>query len=83
MPTDLPKGMHIMFKSKFFDALGTVDPTIPGLSARDLSHHAIDNVHQGDTPDLHGRHRAHLMRHDLMRMNRELLRDIGLERDAA
>ncbi|MDX1710729.1 MAG: hypothetical protein R3316_06290 [Rhodovibrionaceae bacterium] len=72
-----------MFKTKVFDALGTVDPTIPGLSARDLSHHAIDHADRSEAHGSAERHRAHMMRHDLMRMDRELLRDIGLERDAA
>lgn len=72
-----------MFKSKFFDAFGTVDPSIPGLSARDLSQHAIDSVDHAEAPGSADRHRAHLMRHDLMRMDRETLRDIGLEREAA
>jgi hypothetical protein len=72
-----------MFNGKLFDARSVIDPTIPGLSARDLSQHAIDGIYSAEAPDSRSRHRDHLMRHDLMRLNRELLRDIGLERDAA
>jgi hypothetical protein len=72
-----------MFTAKHFDLRSVVDPTIPGLSARDLSQHAIDQVYSSEQTDHRARHREHLLRHDLMRMDRELLRDIGLERDAA
>jgi hypothetical protein len=59
------------------------DPTIPGLSVRDLARRAMDAVGatvKGErAPD---RHRDFVVRHDLARLNAEVLRDIGLDRNA-
>lgn len=64
--------------------LGFVDPSIPGLSARDLATRAVDAVQsvfvEGDE---RGRHRDYIVRHDLASLNREMLRDLGLDRDRA
>ncbi len=66
----------------FDPATAVVDPTIPGISIRDVARRAIDAVH----PDMiaggpGGRHRAFLLRRSLARLDAELLRDLGLERD--
>lgn len=58
-----------------------IDPTIPGLSVRDLQARAIP-ASEGATD--HGRrHRAFVIHHDLARLSRRALRDLGLDRDAA
>lgn len=57
-----------------------VDPTIPGLSVRDVTAHAIETV---DPESLGGdRHRGFLLRKALARLDGELLRDLGLGREA-
>lgn len=61
-----------------------VDPTIPGISVRDVARRSIDAVHPEITSDGRGgRRRAFLLRRSLARLDTELLRDIGLERDTA
>lgn len=64
--------------------LGFVDRSIPGLSARDIAWRAVDAVQQvfreGDRAS---RHRDFVVRHDLARLDRETLRDVGLDRDRA
>jgi hypothetical protein len=62
----------------------TTDPTIPGLSPRDWISRAIDNVSiNGDGRSKAGRRREFVIRHDLERLDRETLRDLGLDRDRA
>jgi hypothetical protein len=59
------------------------DPTIPGLSVRDLGRRAMDAVGatvRGERGQ--DRHRDFVVRHDLARLNAEVLRDIGLDRNA-
>jgi hypothetical protein len=59
------------------------DPTIPGLSVRDLTRRAMDAVGatvRGEND--RDRHRDFVVRHDLARLNAEVLRDIGLDRNA-
>lgn len=56
-----------------------VDPTIPGLSVRDVTAHAIENV---DPEAIGGRHRSFLLRKALARLDAEMLRDLGLGREA-
>ena len=66
-----------------------VDPTIPGLSGRDLIERAIQAVQAsvaqagtkaGAAAWMLRRERA--IRRDLAHLDREILRDIGLDRDA-
>jgi len=58
-----------------------IDPTIPGLSVRDLKERPI-HASESDLERSH-RHRDFMIRHDLERLSRRALRDLGLERDAA
>jgi len=62
--------------------LPVTDPTIPGLSVRDLTGRAADAMQtflNGATPAV--RHRDYLIRHDLAHLDVEALQDIGLDRD--
>mgnify|MGYP006310800859 CR=1 FL=1 len=60
------------------------DPTMPGLSVRDLARRAIDAVSGAAGNDNRAkRHRDHVIRHDLARLDREALLDLGLDRDRA
>lgn len=60
------------------------DPTMPGLSVRDLCVRAMDAAQAAFTGAATGRerHREFLVHHDLSHLNREILRDIGLDRNA-
>lgn len=62
---------------------GFGDPTIPGLSARDLARRAMDTAQAlfgGERPG--SGHRDFLIRHDMAHLDPEILRDIGLDRNA-
>ena len=63
-------------------AIHFVDPTMPGISGRDLIDRAVKSVQTsfgraGDT------RRDFALRKGLSRLDRHLLRDIGFDRDAA
>lgn len=60
------------------------DPTMPGLSVRDLTRRAIDAV-GGLAGNGNGtkRNRDYVIRHDLARLDREALLDLGLDRGRA
>jgi hypothetical protein len=60
------------------------DPTIPGLSRRDIADRAVDSVASAaNDSDGSARHRDFVIRHDLGRLDRQTLRDLGLDRDQA
>ncbi len=65
-------------------AIHFVDPTIPGISGRDLIERAIKTMQAwrigAEKPDRAGADRT--MRRDLSRLDRNMLRDLGLDRDA-
>lgn len=63
--------------------LGFADPTIPGLSVRDLASRAADALQAPSAGNGKGRHRYYVLRHDLARLNQETLRDLGLDRGGA
>lgn len=61
------------------------DPTIPGLSGRDQAARAVDRVAAlipGRRPAA-DRRRDFYIRHDLERLDRATLQDLGLDRDRA
>lgn len=63
-----------------------VDPTIPGLSGRDLIAKAVEAVRATATVfggHTNVTHRDHVVRQDLARLDRRLLRDIGIDQNAA
>lgn len=71
-------------------AIHFVDPTIPGLSGRDLVERAVQAVQAGVAEA--GRQacgaartlrRERAIRRDLAHLDRQTLRDIGLDRDAS
>lgn len=63
--------------------LGFTDPTIPGLSVRDLASRAADAVLAPSGGNGKGRHRYYVIRHDLAGLDQEMLRDLGLDRGRA
>jgi len=70
-------------------AIHFVDPTIPGLSGRDLVERAVQAiqasvVNAGTQADKAARslYRERAIRRDLAHLDRQTLRDIGLDRDA-
>ncbi len=67
-------------------AIHFVDPTIPGLSGRDLVAKAVEAA-RASAARIGGRvlpsHRDHLVRRDLAGLDRELLRDLGIDQGAA
>ncbi|MCG8356631.1 MAG: hypothetical protein MI920_13755 [Kiloniellales bacterium] len=67
-------------------AIHFVDPTIPGLSGRDLVAGAIDVLHSvriGFNDRRARERRDRLIRRDLAGLDRRLLRDVGLDQNAA
>lgn len=67
-------------------ALHFVDPTIPGLSGRDLIQRAVQTVAAvctaKDSPAKQA-HRDFTIRHDLAHLDPRLLRDLGIDQNAA
>ena len=70
-------------------AIHFVDPTMPGLSGRDLIERAVQAVQAGVVQaDTQARNaaralrRERIIRRDLAHLDRHVLRDIGLDRDA-
>ncbi len=67
-------------------AIHFVDPTIPGLSGRDLIERTIESV-QATTTEAGNAHRAarrdFALRRGLSRLDRHQLRDLGIDRNAA
>ena len=63
-----------------------VDPTIPGLSGRDLLERASQAI-EARCASLAETYacwrRDHRLRHDLARLDRQVLRDVGLDRGAS
>ncbi|RDD63699.1 hypothetical protein [Ferruginivarius sediminum] len=58
------------------------DPTFPGLSVRDLARRAADALQgSADNENRSLRHRDYVIRQDLSRLDREMLLDLGLDRD--
>ena len=67
-------------------AIHFVDPTMPGISGRDLIDRAVKSVQTsfGRAGDAHRETRRDFaLRKGLSRLDRHLLRDIGFDRDAA
>lgn len=66
-------------------AIHFVDPTIPGLSGRDLIERTIESVQAMGT-EAGGAYRAarkdFALRQGLSRLDRHQLRDLGIDRDA-
>ncbi len=66
-------------------AIHFVDPTIPGLSGRDLIERTIKSV-QATTAEAGGAYRAarkdFALRQGLSGLDRHQLRDLGIDRDA-
>ncbi len=66
-------------------AIHFVDPTIPGLSGRDLIERSIESV-QGTYGEAGGAYRAarndFALRQGLSGLDRHRLRDLGIDRDA-
>ncbi len=66
-------------------AIHFVDPTIPGISGRSLVARAVEFVQttraEAETA-LHAARRDYAIRKGLARLDRHLLRDIGVDRDA-
>lgn len=61
-----------------------VDPTIPGLSIRDLVEKAANAVQTRlDRESLASRHRDFVVKRALAGLDRHQLRDLGLDRAAA
>lgn len=59
------------------------DPTMPGLSVRDLARRALDLTQTLFDGGRAGRvHHDFLVGHDMAHLDREILRDIGLDRSA-
>lgn len=59
------------------------DPTMPGLSVRDLARRALDLGYALFDGGREGRvHQDFLVGHDMAHLDREILRDIGLDRSA-
>ena len=67
-------------------AIHFVDPTMPGISGRDLMERAIRSV-QATTGEagnaLRAVHRDFALRRGLAGLDRRQLRDIGIDRDSA
>ena len=64
--------------------LAYADPTMPGLSARDFARRAVDAIQSmvgAPGQESFTSHRDYLIRHDLSRLDQEMLRDLGLDRD--
>ena len=59
-----------------------IDPTMPGLSVRDLRTRPIHASESGPATGEVQRHRDFQIRHSLEQLGRRALRDLGLERDA-
>lgn len=62
-----------------------VDPTIPGVSVRDLATRAVDAVHLNSAAEdsFASRHTDFAIRRSLSRLDSEILQDIGLDRAMA
>lgn len=66
-------------------AMHFVDPTIPGISGRDLLQHAGSLARTGCSKAveaLRGVRRELAVQHALADLDRNMLRDIGVDRDA-
>ncbi len=65
-------------------AIDFVDPTMPGISGRDLIERAIKSVHpfRFGSADRNPARTDRALRRGLARLDRNLLRDLGLDRGA-